>query len=380
MKFVVTKSAIEKAAKNLCRVINPKNALPILADIMCDVREQDKVVLMTASDGEVWITITIGLTEAEGGGKFCVNANSLNDAISQLTEQPVTIIADTENGANAQFRLEHDSGVTYFPIEDANEYPEPPEEEDENVLGMPAQKLVAGINAVLWTSANDELRPTMNGVLFNFEQEFTDIVASNGHCIMRYRIDNCYGITGQVIVPKKVANILTKILQYEDADDEATVIWNETYCKVVFDETEIHFRLVDGKYPNYESVTPKDQPWWAVVDRDNLMSSIKKVKPFTSDASELISCDFDVTSLEVSGDNFDAAMGARTKMEATTNVSDRFCIGMKGTMLLKALQHLPYLEVQIWMTDKQRAVVIQAKTPDHGWNVMALVMPMMLND
>ena len=380
MKFVVTKSAIEKAVKNLCRVINPKNALPILADIMCDVREQDKVVLMTASDGEAWITITIGLTEAEGGGKFCVNANSLNDAIAQLTGQPLTIIADTENGDSAQFRLEHDSGVTYFPIEDANEYPEAPEEEDTNVLGMPAKKIVSGINAVLWTSANDDLRPTMNGVLFNFEKESTDIVASDGHCIMRYRIDDYYGITGKVIVPKKMANILTKILQYSDADDEATIIWNKTYCKVDFNETEICFRLIDGNYPNYESVIPKDQPLWAVVDRNKLMSNIKKVKPFTSDASELISCAFDITSLEVSGDKFDSTMGARTKMEATTNVSDQFCIGMKCTNLLKALQHLPYLEVQMWMTDSKRAVVIQAKTPDHGWNVMALIMPMLIND
>ena len=116
MQLTVKKSAIESAAKILSKVIVTNNPLPILADILCEV--SDNQMKMTASDSEIDITATVELETMEGDGRFCVNADNLIDGLAQLPEQTITIIATTES--DNRFTIRHDSGETFFPIESAD--------------------------------------------------------------------------------------------------------------------------------------------------------------------------------------------------------------------------------------------------------------------
>ena len=90
MKLIISKTALEMAVKNICRVINTKNALPILGDVLCMVDEQQQTITMTGSDTEAWLTYQLALQGCEGEGRFCVSATSLLDALTPLSEQPVT--------------------------------------------------------------------------------------------------------------------------------------------------------------------------------------------------------------------------------------------------------------------------------------------------
>ena len=83
MKIVISKTRLEMAVKNICRVINPKNALPILGDVLCMVDEPRKTITMTGSDSEIWLTYQVELEECEGGGSFCVGADLLRDALAE---------------------------------------------------------------------------------------------------------------------------------------------------------------------------------------------------------------------------------------------------------------------------------------------------------
>ena len=105
MKLIISKTALEMAVKNICRVINTKNALPILGDVLCMVDEQQQTITMTGSDTEAWLTYQLALQGCEGGGRFCIGADLLRDALSELPEQPVTILATTES--DMKFRLQH---------------------------------------------------------------------------------------------------------------------------------------------------------------------------------------------------------------------------------------------------------------------------------
>ena len=123
MKLIISKTALEMAVKNICRVINTKNALPILGDVLCMVDEQQQTITMTGADTEAWLTYRLALQGCEGGGRFCIGADLLRDALSELPEQPVTILATTES--DMKFRLQHESGETVLPLDNADEYPTP---------------------------------------------------------------------------------------------------------------------------------------------------------------------------------------------------------------------------------------------------------------
>lgn len=368
MKLTIKKETLEKAVKHICRVINDKAALPILSNILCEVDPDpdSKSIKLTGSDSEVWLTMTLILESAEGGGRFCVSAWSLMEALQSLSDQPITIIADIEN-ENPHFELQHATGRTYFPIENADEYPVQQDLEDIITMSMPAEELARAISVTSFAATvNDELRPIMNGICFDTNNERTDIVASNGHVLMRYRIKQDYGVTGNFVLPRKVANILPKMLTWAD-DDDAWIEWNDRSGRVeqnadLYDWV-LTFRLIDGKYPNYESVIPKDTPFWVTADRSQLINSIRKVAPFTPDASNMIIASFKGAELTIDGEDADFGTGATDMMavEPCDNMPESLTIGLKASSIISILSKMPYDNILIRMTDPSRAVTFEEK-------------------
>jgi DNA polymerase-3 subunit beta len=166
MKLIISKTALEMAVKNICRVINSKNALPILGDVLCMVDEEKQTITMTGSDSEAWLTYQLQLQECEGGGPFCIGADLLRDALSELSEQPVTILATTES--DMKLRLQHESGETVLPLENADEYPTPRHIDSHvNQWSLESGMLKRVLKRSMFATANDDLRPVMNGIYFD---------------------------------------------------------------------------------------------------------------------------------------------------------------------------------------------------------------------
>ena len=166
MKLIISKSALEMAVKNICRVINSKNALPILGDVLCMVDEEKQTITMTGSDSEAWLTYQLALQGCEGGGRFCIGADLLRDALSELPEQPVTILATTES--DMKFRLQHESGETILPLDNADEYPTPRHlEASRTEWTLESGMLKRVLKRSQFACANDDLRPVMNGMYFD---------------------------------------------------------------------------------------------------------------------------------------------------------------------------------------------------------------------
>ena len=154
------------AVKNICRVINSKNALPILGDVLCMVDEEKQTITMTGSDSEAWLTYQLALQGCEGGGRFCIGADLLRDALSELPEQPVTILATTES--DMKFRLQHESGETILPLDNADEYPTPRHlEASRTEWTLESGMMKRVLKRSQFACANDDLRPVMNGMYFD---------------------------------------------------------------------------------------------------------------------------------------------------------------------------------------------------------------------
>lgn len=379
MKIIVQKSSLEDAVKNLCKVINPKNALPILGDILFDVNEKAKIARLTASDAEVIMTREIRLSECEGGGKFCVDATRLKDALGGLSEQPVTILATTES--DQRFTIQHSSGETYFPLEGADEYPMPTEEKyNETLNGLIGEVMRDAMKRSLWATADDDLRPVMNGVSFALVDGNLDIVASDGHALVKsqYHIEVDEKRCGSFIMPKKVAKILGDISEEGDYVD---IAWNDHWGHIKLTEMGITFRLIEGKYPNYNAIIPKDQPLWAKVDRNRLLNGLHKVIPFTTDnqGAKMVRMHFDVGIMRLSGEDYDFSTGATDSMVIDYK-GDTIEIGVSGSRLKTILQKIGGQEVCISMRDYSHAIVIEPSEQEEAYDVLMLAMPMMLND
>lgn len=379
MKIIVQKSSLEDAVKNLCKVINPKNALPILGDILFDVNEKAKIARLTASDSEVIMTREIALSECEGGGKFCVEATRLKDALGGLSEQPVTILATTES--DQRFTIQHASGETYFPLEGADEYPMPTEEKyNETLGGLRGEWLRDAMKRSLWATADDDLRPVMNGVSFALVDGNLDIVASDGHVLVKsqYHIVVDEKRCGSFIMPRKVAKILGDIAE---EGDFIGIEWNGYWAHIDLLGMDITFRLIEGKYPNYNAIIPKDQPLCATVDRSRLLNGLHKVIPFTADnqGAKMVRMHFDVGIMRLSGEDYDFSTGATDSMVIDYK-GDTIEIGVSGSRLKTVLQKIGGQEVCISMQSPDRAIVIEPGQQEDDYDVLMLAMPMMLND
>ena len=378
MKFTIKSTAIEGAAILLSKVINAKNPLPILGDILCEVANNQ--LIMTGSDGECSIRTTLDLDTMEGEGRFCLDAGRLLTAAKQLNDQPLTITCCTES--DYMFTIEHQDGQIHFLAESADEYPII---DDITIVqhfaDINGERIGAAIKRCLWSAASDELRPAMCGVHMCTVQKYDalDIVASDGHSLVRSRLTNV-GIKADAkisaILPTKAAKILADTL----TEGNISLRFSEDKCQVENYRYCMTFRLVDAAYPKYNSVIPSDNGIEAWVEKSALAQSIKRTLPFTTDTTMLLSLHFEKDTLTVTGNDFDFSEGASDKINADFNSSAPLTIGLKGSTLAKALGYIDNPRVAIQMKDASTAVLLVPAEDEDNTQVTILMMPMLLND
>ena len=380
MKLIVSKTAIEMAVKNICRVINSKNALPILGDILCMVDEEKQTITMTGSDSEAWLTYQLQLQGCEGGGPFCIGADLLRDALSELSEQPVTILATTES--DMKFRLQHESGETVLPLENADEYPTPRHIDSHvNQWSLESGMLKRVLKRSMFACSNDDLRPVMNGIYFDqCEDGVLNIVASNGHVLIRNAEDvNPDNLPDSFIMTKKAANLLPTLL---DGDDEVIVTFDERTVEFEQGQMSFVFLMVEGKYPNYMSVIPQDSPYSLQADRQALLKAVRNVAHFTNSSSRMVRLDISSNQqMTLYGEDFDFSTLANDRIDIDYSDAKDITIGVKADSIIDELSRIAEPTVSIHFTDPSRSVTIVPVDPLYqGEEITMLLMPMLVND
>ena len=377
MKFIISKTALEMAVKNICRVINPKNALPILADILCMVDEERKTITMTGSDSEAWLTYQIALQECEGGGPFCIGADLLRDALAELSEQPLTILATTES--DNRFTLRHESGTTVLPLELSDEYPTPRHiDSTVNEWSLESGMLKRVLKRSMFATANDDLRPVMNGVYFDQQDGVLNVVASNGHVLIRNaeEVDNA---PDSFIMTKKAANLLPTLM---DGDDEVVMAFDDRAVRVEQGPMSFTFLMVEGKYPNYMSVIPQDAPYSLTADRQALLKALRNVAHFTPGSSRLVKLTMlSNQTMELRGEDFDYSTEATDRIGIDYPAGRDMTLGVKADSIIDELSRIIEPQVTMRFTDPSRAVTFNPVEPLYqGEEITMLLMPMLLNE
>ena len=243
---------------------------------------------------------------------------------------------------------------------------------------MPSNVLADNINRSLFATAQDELRPVMNGIYFDLTPEHLAVVASDGHKLVRNKVFTVQSEQpASFILPKKPAGLLKNLLQKDGGDVE--IKFNERNAEINYGDGRLSCRLIEGRYPNYNSVIPQNNTNTLTVDRLALLAALRRVQPFANDSSNLIRFHVEGSTLQLDAEDFDFSKTATERMICDYN-GQPMSIGFKGSAFIEILTNFDCEEVIIQLADPSRAgLVIPSEQPE-GLDVLMLMMPMLLND
>jgi DNA polymerase-3 subunit beta len=375
MKFVVSSTELLNHLTAISRVISSKSTLPILDNFLFNL--EDNKLTITASDLETTLITWVELENTEGIGQIAIPAKLLIDTLKEFPEQPLTFQLNTETFAIDIFS---ENGKFSIVGQNGEEYPELPELHAGNAtsVSMNHDVMLNGIVKTLFATADDELRPVMNGILIEISPENATFVASDAHKLVRYkRSDVKADIESSFILPKKPAALLKNLLPKEDFAvklefDEKNAFFNLTNFKVIC-------RLVEGKYPSYNSVIPTNNPNKMVIDRLELYNTLRRVSVFSNAASNLVRLKISGNQLVVSAQDVDFSISAVERLNCSYE-GDEMEIGFKSSFLLEILSNLSTSEVKMELSDPTRAgILLPVEKELDEEDVLMLLMPMMIN-
>jgi DNA polymerase-3 subunit beta len=374
MKFVVSSTELLKHLNAISRVISSKNTLPILDNFL--FRLEGKTLSVTASDLETTLITTMELDHSEDDSLVALPAKILLETLKEFPEQPLSFQLDPDTmgmsilSANGKFAI---------PGQNGEEFPNQPTLNAEHfTIHVPHDVLLNGINKTLFATADDELRPVMNGINIEISPIEMTFVASDAHKLVRYkRTDAKSDNDASFILPKKPASLLKNLLPKEDFDvilefDEKNAIFQLTGFKMVC-------RLVEGRYPAYNSVIPVNNPNKLLIDRVEFYNTLRRVSVFANQASNLVRLKLTASELIVSAQDIDFAISAVEKIKCDFD-GQEMEIGFKSTFLIEILANLASTEVKMMLSDPSRAGLLLPSEQEFAHeDVLMLLMPMMIN-
>lgn len=374
MKFIVSSTALFSHLQAISRVINSKNALPILDCFLFQM--EDGTMSITASDNETTMVTSLEVSESDANGKFAISSKTILDALKEIPEQPLSFDINLESLAIV---VKYQNGQYGLVAQNADEFPQSATLGESAVrVEMEAGILLNGINRALFATADDELRPVMNGIYFDITAEDITMVASDGHKLVRDRTTAARGSErAAFILPKKPSTLLKNLLPKEQGsvviefDDRNAVFTLANYRMVC--------RLIEGRYPNYNSVIPQNNPHKVTIDRQQLLGALRRVSVFSSQASSLIKLRMQENLIIISAQDIDFSTSAEESLTCQY-AGTAMSIGFKSTFLIDILNNMSATEVIVELADPSRAGVIIPLEQEENDDLLMLLMPMMLND
>lgn len=371
MKFIVSSTYLQKQLQVLGGVINNSNTLPILDNFLFEL--QQSTLTVSASDLESTMSTTLEV-ESDSVGQVAVPAKLLLDTLKTFPEQPLTFVIESNNS----IEISSNHGKYALAYVSADEFPKPIELTDPIQTVVPSDMLAKAINKTIFAAGNDDLRPVMSGVFFQFSTDNLTFVATDAHKLVKYtRTDLKASETAEFIMPKKPLNLLKGILA--TADEDVTIAYNDSNAKFSFGNSILICRLIDGKYPNYEAVIPKENPNQLTIGRNQFLNSVRRVSIFSNKTTHQIRLKIAGAELNVSAEDIDYSNKAEERLTCDYQ-GDDMQIGFNSRFLNEMLGNLESEEVQLEMSLPNRAGIL---TPvdglDEGEIVTMLVMPVMLN-
>ncbi len=373
MKFTVSSSALLSLLATTGKVINSKNTLPILDYFLMELKDEELKV--TTSDLETTLVGTIQVDNVEQEGVVAAPAKLMLDVLKECSEMPLTLEV---NESNWEINISWSTGHSSVPGANPVSYPQTHElSESKTEVTLDVDVLVNGINKTLFATADDELRPVMNGVYFNLDEAELTCVATDAHKLVKHTVECACGVKAAFILPKKPANLLKNLLLKEEGEvkmtfDQKNVVFELSSSKLVC-------RLIEGAYPNYNVVIPQANPNKLLVDRVGLLNAIKRVAVCSNPSTNLIRLDIANNKVVLAAQDVNFSISANETL-ACSYEGAPITIGFKSTFLVEILTNLETPTILVELADSTRAGVYKPVYDDvQSSSTLMLLMPMMIN-
>lgn len=371
MNFIISSTTLLKHLQSISGVLSTSNTLPILDNFLFEI--VDGQLTVSASDLETTMRTTLEV-EANETGKIAIPAKILLDVLKNLPDQPCTFLVDKTTLA---VEIAYDNGKSKMVGYNGEDYPRTPAIENGNTIKVSGDIISKAINKTLFATGNDDLRPVMSGVFCQFSPQDIIFVATDAHKLVRYkRTDSQATGSSSFILPKKPLNLLKSNLT---GNEEVLLEYNESNAVFTFNDIVLICRLIDGKYPNYEAVIPKENPNVLTIDRSQFLSSIRRVSIFANKTTHQIKLKLAGSELALSAEDIDFSNEANERLTCNYN-GDDMEIGFNSRFLMEMLNNIESTEVRLEMSEPSRAGLLMPAIKDNeDEDILMLVMPVMLN-
>ena len=374
MKFVVSSTELLARLLSVSRVISSKNTIPILDNFLFVLK--DGYLSITASDLETSLKSGMAIENVIEEGEITIPAKLLVDSLKEFPDQPLEF---KTNETSSIIEITWANGNSKLPCTLSDDYPNIAElSGDRTEISILSSVLLEGINRTLYATAEEELRPVMNGVFFDIENEGTTLVASDAHKLVCYtRHDIKSAQKSSFILPKKPSSILKNILS--KVDQEVTIRFDIKNAYFEFESFVLVCRLVEGNYPAYRSVIPKNNQNKLIINRQDFLNSTRRVAVCSNQASSQVKLNLSYNQLVISAQDLDFSISAHERLSCQYE-GDSMEIGFKSTFLIEILNNLPYTDISLELADPTRAaLILPSGQTDPNEDILALIMPMMVS-
>jgi len=374
MKFVVSSTELLSHLQAISRVISNKSTLPILDNFLFDLK--DNKLVLTASDLEVTMVTSLELENVDGEGTIAMPSRILLETLKKFPEQPLNFEINMDTFA---VDIVTEKGKFSVVGQNGEDFPELPglDEDKSSRLQVSVDLLQVGINKTLFATADDELRPVMNGILVELSPENMTFVASDSHKLVRYRrLDAKTDFEASFILPKKPASLLKNVLPKEDGD--VSIEFDDKNAFFTLPNYKLVCRLVEGNYPSYNAVIPQDNPYKVIIDRVEFYNTLGRVSLFSNQASNLVKLKMGSNEMMVSAQDIDFSISAHERLGCQYE-GDDMEIGFKSGFLADILDNLNSSDVVLELSDPSRAGILLPFENGENEEELMLLMPMMIN-
>ena len=372
MKFIASSTQLLIGLNSVSKVIASKPALAILDNYLFDLK--DNTLSVTASNGETTLRTQISLEKVFEDGQITVPAKLFTESLRQLPDQPLTFATDH----NSSLIITWSSGASKIPFHPAEDYPVLPAIGEEfNTLSIGAEALMNGISDTIYATADEELRPVMNGIFFDIADDSLSMVASDAHKLVRYSLrDIKSSAPSSFILHKKPAAILKSILA--KVDEEVVVKFDKRNAFFSFGDTLLVCRLIDGNYPAYKSILPKNNPNKMIINRAEMLGAVRRVAVYSNQASNHVVLKIGNGELMISAEDTGFSTSAYERLSCEYDGTP-LEIGFKAPFLAAILNNFCFENICMEMADNCRpALIVSADGNNASEDLSALLMPVMV--
>lgn len=372
MKFNVESKVLYSAASAVSKVINSKNPMPILNNFLLDLK--GNVLTITASDIENTLSSRVPVMEAEGEGRFCVDARRLTDLLKSMPDIGITFEIDDQSLA---IQVTYNGGAGKFDFIGlvGDEYPTPQVATDADAVNftVPSNQILAGIDNTIFAVGNDTLRPQMMGIYWDVMVDGITFVATDTRKLVRYRNSmTAPGVTTSCIMPTKPAQVIKNVLS---KDVEVKVSIDSKRALIETDDITFSCQLLKGVYPNYNRVVPENNPYTMTVDTSSFLSALRRVSVFGDQGQNQVK--LRITPTQVTVKAVDNAYCTRAVENVPCDFDkDEMVIGFSAPYVMEIFSTIPTSEVIVSLSDPSRPGVFRPSEQSENTDLLMILMPM----